>query len=113
MRSINHVEAADQVNKRSVVLDAKAVVFYSQHDEDAFFEWLSKLQCVEEYRGIGRVVRIRVALKLVTDDALRELLALFFRYRIEMTQLSIFETKSNRSWFAKPGSYWYRKTFVR
>ena len=92
-------------------LIASAVLFFSACDEDAFFAWLDKLSCIIEYCGEGIALHITLNVALLDDSSLRELLALFFRYGVEMTQLSVFETDSNRSWFRNSGAYWYTRVF--
>jgi hypothetical protein len=46
-----------------------------------------------------------------TDDALRELVALHYRYGVEMRHLAKFETAHNRGWFRKESTYWYNGVF--
>lgn len=100
------------MTKESVsTLKARSVRFRSEHDEHAFFEWINKLSCIKSVRGEGAILNITLDRRKVNDPALRELLALFARFGIDMTQLARFETPSNRSWFLRPGSYWFRKVF--
>ena len=93
-----------------LTLVASAVTYYSQEDETAFFEWLDRLECVEGYRGELRDLFIALKRRPTRQD-LRELIALFFRYRVDMRQLTRFETKSNRQWLRNPEAYWYASMF--
>ena len=43
--------------------------------------------------------------------SLRDLLALFFRYRIPMRQLAQFRSAKNEKWFAAPIMYWHTAVF--
>lgn len=43
-----------------IELEASKVRFFSPHDEEAFFEWLNKLPCVENYIGQRDVLHIRI-----------------------------------------------------
>jgi hypothetical protein len=89
----------------------KGVHFYHPNDERAFFEWLSRIPCVKGYYGEGvdgLVVRLR---RRPGKDDLRQLLALWYRYGVNMRQLAKFETAENRSWFRNPRGYWYRGVF--
>lgn len=95
----------------AVELEAKDVRFYSEGDEAAFFEWLDKIPCVSNYRGEGRVLLISVDRGRADEDSLRELLAIFFRYRIAMRQLSIFDSEAVAEWFRSPASYWFDAVF--
>ncbi len=47
----------------------------------------------------------------MSNESLRELIALFERYRIPMGQLAQFKTSRNESWFADPRAFWYRPVF--
>ena len=44
---------------------------------------------------------------------LRSLLALCYRYGVDMWQLAKFETAANRSWFRAPRAFWYKAVFGR
>jgi hypothetical protein len=90
-------------------LVAKSVRYYSQHDETAFFEWLSRIACVGRVKGAGREVAIEVV-RRPTDEDLRELCALFFRYKVDMRQLAAFASQ-DRAWFRDAGMYWHRRVF--
>jgi hypothetical protein len=89
------------------------VRFYHQNDERAFFEWLSRIPCVESYLG-GREKGLVVQLKRRPGkDDLRQLLALCHRYGVDMRQLAKFETARNRNWFCDPEKYWYSAVFEK
>jgi transposase-like protein len=47
----------------------------------------------------------------ISESALHDLLALFWRYQIPMQQLTQFESESNTSWFRAPHIYWCRRVF--
>ena len=96
----------------SIALTCKAVRFGSQHDEDAFFEWIHKIQCIDSFSGAGRELYLTIACIDLRDHDLRDLLALFNRYKIDMSQLKIFLNKSNNEWFyGRKKAYWYKKVF--
>lgn len=82
-----------------VLLAASRTTFFSPGDENAFFLWLRTIECVGPYYGDGPDLLIPVESKVVNDESLRELLALFWRYNINMGQLKVFETACNRNWF--------------
>jgi hypothetical protein len=99
------------MSKNSVVtLRATAVRFLSQQDEAAFFQWLGKLQEYASvcFEGDTLVIDVETSKMCgVRGEDLRELIALFFRYGIDMRQLRAFETRSNRSWLANQRAYWH------
>ena len=46
------------------------------------------------------------------DQDLREILALFYRYKIDMKQLVVFLNNKNKMWFFDPPKgYWHRRVF--
>ena len=73
--------------------------------------WLDKLDCVADYRGHGVDLLIGLKSHELDDTSLRELLALFRRYSVEMSQLAAFESDANRAWFRDSRAYWYSKVF--
>lgn len=99
------------MKRRTVILKATGITYLSDHDEAVFFEWLGSLKAVTSVRGEPRTEEISVLPERLTDDELRELIALFTRYGVEMSQLSVFRTAKNASWFARPTSYWFKKVF--
>ena len=38
---------------KKIFLTCKSVMFYSTKDEDAFFEWVKKITCIERFWGKG------------------------------------------------------------
>ena len=94
-----------------LVLSAKRVWYYSECDEAAFFEWLDKLPCVKRYEGELDVLNIYVDEAKVDESALRELLALFRRYAVEMKQLRVFDREEFAAWFRDPRAYWHTPVF--
>jgi hypothetical protein len=94
-----------------IILKAKGVRFYSDNDESAFFSWLDKIACIDNYRGQGDALYINIVMKTLNDVFLREIIALFNRYQIEMGQLSVFKDEKKRPWFSNPQSYWFKQVF--
>ena len=88
-----------------------SVKYYSQGDEAAFFGWLNTISCIEKISGVGK--HLELELKIPPDDAeLRELIAVFHRYKISMEQLRQFRTKENESWFYEnSAAYWHKQVF--
>lgn len=94
-----------------IELEATGVRFFSEYDESAFFDWLNKLECVQNYEGRGRALYITVNSEAVNEDALREFLALFRRYGIAMRQLIAFDRDEFADWFHEEQAYWYSEVF--
>lgn len=94
-----------------VELQADSVVYYSQSDEDAFFKWLDTIPCVVNVEGSGRILYLDVKTEAVDTDALRELIAFFQRYSIDMKQLKQFDRPKYKKWLHDKDKYWYKKIF--
>ena len=90
-----------------VTLQARHLAFLSHSDEAAFFHWLELLKDFASCRGVFDTIEIDIASNKLQDDQLRELIALFHRYRIDMRQLEIFENRSNKGWLRNKQAYWY------
>ncbi|KLL02404.1 MAG: leucyl-tRNA synthetase [Mycoplasmataceae bacterium RC_NB112A] len=93
-----------------VELVCEKVWYYSQQDENAFFEWICKIKCISRMKGIGKKVYLFVNKTKISDEDLRELLGLFRRYHIDMSQLAVFLNESNKTWFFKS---WYQEVFAK
>jgi len=52
------------VKDTNVILTCTSIWYYSRRDEDAFFEWIKKIDCIEEFSGAGR----DLYLQIITDD---------------------------------------------
>jgi hypothetical protein len=92
------------------VLTCRRVHFYAHGDEIAFHGWIATIKAVRRFEGFGDSMLLHVPSRL-SNAALREFLALFQRYRIEMSQLAQFESKANRHWFTDPQKYWHKRVF--
>ncbi|TMP31703.1 hypothetical protein CWB99_00765 [Pseudoalteromonas rubra] len=92
-------------------LEAKSVKFLSPTDEQSFFDRLNALSGVNDVYGQGFSIIIDTD-KSLDDEELREIIALFYRYGVNMKQLRAFLSESNRIWFKhNQQSYWYKKVF--
>ena len=94
-------------------LIVKGPRYFARGDEDAFFNWLRTIKCIKDVGGEGSDLHVTLARPLGNAD-LRELLALFFRYRMDMKCLAVFRTSRNAGWFAEnPKAFWHSKVFGR
>lgn len=93
-----------------IALEATGVEYGSSYDEAAFFEWLDKIPAVRSYKGERRTLYIEVD-ATADDESLYELVSLFHRYNVDMSQLRVFDTERIGEWFRKPNSYWYESVF--
>src|SRR5262245_19038700 len=95
---------------RNVTIAVEGPVYFSSNDEDAFYSWLQKIPSVVKIDGAGTVVELALKRRLVPERDLRELLALFHRYRMDKRALAVF-TREDTPWFHDPKAYWYRDVF--
>ena len=85
-------------------------IFYSYLDEENFFRWLESIPAVTSVSRVG--LDLEVSLRQILDEPnLRDLIAIFRRYGIDMKCLRHLATSSNESWFKNPIAYWYKDVF--
>ena len=85
--------------------------YYSPSDESAFHGWLNSVPGVTRVEGTPDGLEVTLRSRLLSASSLRELLALHFRYRLPMQDLSQFRTEKNASWFMDRAAYWYPFVF--
>ena len=85
--------------------------FYSQLDEDAFFRWLGSIPGVRRITGTPQGLQVSLRAPSLSEPALRDLIALHWRYKLPMRDLRQFKTAKNESWFFDPGAYWFKAVF--
>lgn len=96
-----------------IKLECKKLRFCSELDETTFFDRMGKIKCIDidAWEGYIWGSIIHVKSKKVSDVCLRELISLFYRYNISMSQLSIFLNEKNKKWLLNEKAYWYKKIF--
>lgn len=92
-------------------LEVTGVQFFSQGDEAAFFCWLKSLPFVEHIEGRGRTLYVKINSPAVDEDGLRELLALFHRYGVDLAQLIAFDREAFSEWFRSSDAFWNKDIF--
>jgi len=76
-----------------------------------FLNFLQKLNCIKNISGVSDELYLDIPCT-IPDDDLRDILALSYRYKINMKQLSIFLNNTNKNWFFdNTKGYWHRKVF--
>ena len=93
------------------ILACKRVHHFFQGDETAFFGWIARISCVTKLEGSGETLYLHVRGSRITDHNLRELLALFYRYRVPMKAVGSVREPRNRTWFSRPGMYWFARVW--
>lgn len=92
-------------------LICKRVGFYSENDELCFFEWISRIKAIKKYEGVNDEIHLHIPRNKISNANLRDLTALFYRYKIDMEQLKQFLNDSNREWYAHEEAYWHKDIF--
>lgn len=91
---------------------AGEITYYSYGDEEAFFKWVKGIGCVSDLQGAGRQLHITIDDAKVGAAELRELIAVFHRYKIDKKQLAQFASAENKSWFRdNKDAYWHKDVF--
>jgi hypothetical protein len=96
----------------AVTLEVTGPTFFSSGDEGAFFDWLGRIGCVERVRGEGDTLNMHFKSVPVSNTDLRELVALFHRYRLDKSPLKQFLSADNAAWFRDNlQAYWHTDIF--
>ena len=85
--------------KNELILECTPLRFYTHHDEELFFQWLKKIECIKEFRGVGNALFLHFISKKISDDNLLDLFGIFDRYKFDSNQLKVFMNKENKDWF--------------
>ena len=92
-------------------------LFYSHNDEERFYAALEDNPGIKSIRafhqGKGRRtgVELRIDPKRMTPDALRDLLALMWRYECPLPPLRVFADTKKHAWLKNKEMYWFKPMF--
>lgn len=84
--------------------------FLSPLDEEMFWEWMNRLRCNGQYVDQHRKLAIRLS-KMPNQDDFWMLISFFYRYDIDLRQLTCLETPENSKWLRDPTHYWHARMF--
>ena len=102
------------MNSNENILVCKAVRFFCLKDEDAFLEWIEKINCIDHTSALGREIYLHIATDKIKDQDLEDLIGLFYRYKIDMQQLAWFLTDENKEWFYdNKKAFWHKNIFKK
>lgn len=85
--------------------------YYSYMDEKHFFSWLEEIDEVSRVTGIASNLEVELEVGMLSDDGLADLIALFYRYRLDMQCLRQFENEGNTAWLRSEDAYWHEPMF--
>lgn len=76
-------------------LTCVSVKFYSNQDEDAFFSWIEKINCISSISAAKNELYLDLIDGDLSFEDIHELIGLFARYKIDMKQLAGYKTEKN------------------
>ncbi|MFM0185712.1 hypothetical protein PQR37_18270 [Paraburkholderia nemoris] len=85
--------------------------FYSLGDERRFFKALQGITAIKHVQGVGRGLLIDIDLRYLSEDALRDMIALFWRYGIVLVPLQVLATRKSFAWLSDERAYWHKSMF--
>lgn len=94
-------------DSHSNYLVCKNIYFYSMADENRFFVWLSKTHSIEKFVCIKDELYLYLPDRDLNYGEIQDLIAVFYRYKIDMKQLGKYKTVENENAF-KP---WRKEIF--
>jgi hypothetical protein len=86
-------------------------MFYSKGDERRFFQGLRDNPAISSFKGVGHQLQISLVLGRLNQDAIRDLIALFWRYEIVLRPLAQLAEKERFAWLRDDSGYWYESMF--
>ncbi len=77
--------------EKDIVISCKRVRYYTEIDEDYFFEWIDQISCICKIDGQHDELYLHLKTRQISDEEVKNLVALFKRYKIPaIKQLRIF-----------------------
>jgi len=86
-------------NPDTIALECTPIDLYTQKDKSVMFEWMERIEAVQDIVGLGPALYLYVDPKKVTNQDLLELMGLFDRYGFDAAQLEVFKNETNKEWF--------------
>jgi hypothetical protein len=93
-------------------LEIQLTSFYSRGDERRFFLGLSEIDCIKNIKGVGLGLVFDVDLNRLSKEKLFELIALLWRYQIDLMPLRLLsESRKKFAWLSEPQFYWHASMY--
>ena len=90
-------------------IEIRLTAFFSHGDERRFFEGLRELDCIKDFKGVGRGLVLNVELNRLSKERVFELMALLWRYEIDLSPMRELSKKEKFSWILRPDFYWHER----
>jgi len=95
-----------------LVLKFELSSFYSRGDERRLFQGFKEIAAIRGVRGVGRDLLLDIEISSLSKEALRELLALLWRYGIPLAPLRALVERKKFSWLNDAQGYWHSAMFA-
>jgi hypothetical protein len=93
-------------------VEIKLKAFYSPGDERRLFQGFNEIDCINQVEGVGRGLILDISLSRLSKEKLFELIALLWRYQIDVRPLRSLTEKNKRfAWLAETHFYWHAGMF--
>jgi hypothetical protein len=79
-------------------LRCHSVCFYSPADEACFFQFIKQIKAIQRTEGLGEDLFLHIKIP-VSEKSLRDLIGLFRRYKIDLSELNQLKNKKNAGIF--------------
>jgi hypothetical protein len=94
-----------------VILKIALTSFYSRGDERRLFLGFKEIPAIRSVQGAGRDLLLDIEVAALGKEAMRELLALLWRYGMPLAPLRTFAEKKKFSWLNDTQGYWHSAMF--
>ena len=94
-----------------IEIEAENVRYFSKNDENIFFEWIKKIPCITDTKGRLSTLYLTVQMDVLDDYQMRDILALFQRYQIDMRTLKKIIKSDFLDWINDPIKFWHYDLF--
>jgi hypothetical protein len=94
-----------------VILQITLSNFYSRGDERRLFQGFNEINAIRNIQGVGRDLLLDIEVAALNKEAMRELIALLWRYEIPLTPLRTFAEKKKFDWLNDSKAYWHDVMF--
>lgn len=81
--------------------------FETDVDKVLFTRFIMRIPSVDELDDFGSKLHVYIKGNVIPDEDLKDIIVLFYQYKIDMKQLKIFFTKQNNDWLKNKDDYWH------
>lgn len=97
--------------EKRIKLICNDATFETDMDKNLFKRFIKKIPSVDELDDFASKLHVYIKSTVIPDEDLKDILALFYQYKIDMRQLKIFLNNQNKDWFKDKDEYWHNRVF--